>query len=131
MTPLKHLRWMALAALALVCGCGGDYRLALPGGYALARANSMQHSVMDSTGTLVVMPDVVELGRSGDVVFGRTERPADPSLDLGGEPGWFLLRTTDGTVRTGLSREAWLAALREMGVRGNPVTHRPTRTLRL
>ena len=127
-------RLASFAVLALLCGCGaggGDYQLALPHGYALARANSMQHSVITPEGRLVVLPDVVELGRSGDVVFGRTERPADPSLDLGGTPGYFVVRTADGAVRTGMAREEWLAALRELGVSGEPVLQRPTGDLRL
>jgi hypothetical protein len=57
-------------------------------------------------------------------------RPPDASLDLGGTPGWFVLDTRDGSVRTGLSRADWLSALREHGVAGEPVLHPPARTLR-
>ena len=147
---MKYLT--ALAALSVLTvvtmclkGCPGihpDYEVALPNGYALARANPYDIAICDQRRIRVVPPRVASLGVWGDLVFGQVEASHNPSLEDDDEwtraekarqekaIGYFLINTKTHEVRLGLAKDAWLAALHESGVPGEPKLRKPSRWFR-
>lgn len=94
----------------------GDF---LPGGYEIFFANDSEAGLVKegvNFGAIVAGPHVVELGNSGRVIFGRIDPkpgiPAHPDH----APGFFVIDAATDTTKTGLEREAWLAALEALGV---------------
>lgn len=143
---LNSLLLVTVFPLALVCllwGCviQGDYQITLPNGYVLARANSYDIAIYgpeDISRVGVIPPLIVAIGVNGDLVFGKVEDSHNPWLleneqlarDEKAEQekarGYFLLNTKTHEVHLGLTKKAWMAALRDNGIHSEPQMAKPS-----
>ena len=61
-----------------------------------------------------------QIGNSGTLIFGEIQlMPRRPAKDSD-TPGFFILDSTTGTIKKGLSREDWLKKLQKAGLQGEP-----------
>ena len=91
----------------------------LPNGYEIFFANDSEAGLVKegvNFGAIVAGPHVVELGNSGKIIFGRiVPKPGIPPHP-DHAPGFFVIDSATDTTKTGLDRDAWLAALEALGV---------------
>jgi hypothetical protein len=111
---------------------GGDYAVELANGYQLVRTNASTIMIWSPEGAsrrCMVPPKITRIGWKDDLVYGQVE--TDPSSDPGFRQaeGFFVLNTRDGSVSIGLTKDEYLAALRELGIREEPRLARPSRSL--
>lgn len=103
---MKHLPIIvATAYLCLFCiGCTfrqGDYEVALPNGYKLARIYENGLLVADASNSVILHPNVEKYTVLENFVVGVCGRSRFPSSQ---EPfGYFIIDTKTGEVQSGLS----------------------------
>ncbi len=124
---------IGLVVLLLVLAfCGiihPEYRYDLPNGYALqslgGTAVYISDHRYDGRGSAFDL-EVAKVGVRKHLVFGylglgkvRSTR----AIERDGMEGYFLLDTSTGQKQTGMSKEAWLAALKKHGIDKEPRLH--------
>jgi hypothetical protein len=109
--PTLHNRGaLAFTALCLSfatvsCGDKGD---PLPGGYFIFIASGSEMFLNEPKygGSIPQLgTDLEEIGNHNEFIFGRS------GADRGATPGYFLLNTKSGSIKTGLAEKDWLAEL--------------------
>jgi hypothetical protein len=120
----KSFSLVVLMAI-LVVGCSqGD---PLPHGYAVFFASGSEAALVKdgvNYGACVAGPHVVELGTSGNHIFGRIEPKQGIPPHPDHAPGFFVIDSATDTVTTGLDRDTWLAELKAAGIE-SPQLHPP------
>ena len=117
---------LMLGILLLYAVTGGwSFEIGLPGGYSLARISGSDVVLCSPPMSEVVLgPEIDGYAVYGRIVVGH----ATYSSTYRGEstPGYFLLDTKTGWLRSGLSEEQWMRLLRKCGIKGRPHLWRPT-----
>jgi hypothetical protein len=125
--PTKHNRSVlaftvfCLSFATLSCGDKGD---PLPGGYFIFIASSSEMILNEPKygGSILELgTDLEEIGNHNEFIFGRS------GADRGAAPGYFLLNTTSGSIKTGLAEKDWLAELTAVGIPTPPKLVDPSR----
>jgi len=122
----KCLLCLSLIPIRSVFATGWtDYSTNLVGGYELLRTNACSIMIYRDGSGFVVPPKVVGLNVRGDIVFGKVED--SPCADFSSVPGFFVLNTKSGVVRTGLDKRSWLSVLKGHGITKEPPLREPSR----
>ena len=126
----------------------GDYKVALPNGYALIRSNAYDVAIWNpEEGTYhqrsrIIAPLITGISVQGDWVLGLVEDSHNPWLLEKNERakvekaeqekarGYFLLNTKTHNVQIGLTKETWLTVLKDNGIQSEPQLERPSRSFR-
>ena len=126
----RRRNWLLLAAAGLVLGLVFGLwvsrpSIQLPAGYQIFFASSSEVFLEDPQGEIVVGASLAELNSEAGLIVGRNQpRPGD-SQTIGNAAGYFVIETATGHITRGLSRDAWIQRLRELGVPGVPLLHPP------
>lgn len=99
----------------------------LPHGYAVFFASGSEAALVKdgvNHGACIAGPHVAELGTSGKYIFGRIEPTQGVPPHPDHAPGFFVIDSATDTVTTGLDRDAWLDALKAVGIE-SPQLHPP------
>lgn len=91
----------------------------LPNGYTIFFANDFEAGLVKegvNFGALVAGPHVVELGNSGQAIFGSIDPKPGLPPHPDHAPGFFVIDSATDTVKTGLDRKQWRAELAALGV---------------
>lgn len=121
---------MVLAVLLPVCGCfwKGDYGIALPNDYELARIWSGAYTIANEQRALVVGLTVTKYAVKGSIVTGLvTHKRVEDHSGLMGKEGYFVLDTATGALQDGLSEQEWRETLASRGISPPPVLKEPSR----
>lgn len=94
------------------------FDLSLPNGYKIFIASRTDVHVSDPTGALVAGPNVVAFGYEGDIAFGVMQSGVKNNAD---KHGFFILNTSDGSLKKGLGKDEWLKELKELDLSPDPV----------
>lgn len=129
--PLPDFRWVSAAVLfaALVLSSCSDPGDPLPGGYFIfvASGSEMYLNEPKHGGSIPELgTDLEEVGNHKQFIFGRS------GGDRGATPGYFLLDTSSGSIKAGLTESNWLGLLTTAGIPDpprlvNPARKRPIR----
>ena len=90
----------------------------LPGGYFIFVASDSEIFLNEPTygGSIPQLgTDLEQVGNHHEFIFGRS------GADRGAAPGYFLLNTKSGAIKTGLAENDWLAELTSAGVPAPPI----------
>jgi len=101
---------LCLSFATVSCGDKGN---PLPGGYFIfiASGSEMYLNEPKYSGSIPELgTDLEEIGNHNEFIFGRS------GADRGSTPGYFLLNTKSGSIKTGLAEKDWLAELTAVGV---------------
>ena len=98
---------LALLALAISACPGGDYEIALPHGYFIARVQPDDFGLIAPDRRTVMIRTVKRYRIVHDVVFGETS---------GGEPLFFILDTRQNSMKKGLAAADWARHLNKGGI---------------
>lgn len=91
----------------------------LPNGYTIFFANDFEAGLVKegvNFGAIVAGPHVVELGNSGQAIFGSIDPKPGLPPHPDHAPGYFVIDSATDTVKTGLDRKQWRAELAALGV---------------
>lgn len=91
----------------------GDKKDPLPGGYFIFIASNSEMYLNEPKygGSIPELgTDLEEIGNHNEFIFGRS------GADRGATPGYFLLNTKSGSIKTGLAEKGWLAELTAVGI---------------
>lgn len=118
--------FLALVVLTTCLACaGGDYQIALPRGYFIARVKPGDFALIEPDGRAVAVRTVKAYMVHEQLVIGQTA----PSPE--GEPLYFIVNTQTNSVRTNLPASRWRDELRRFGVRSTVLEEpKPTHALR-
>jgi hypothetical protein len=111
----------------LLSGCT-DFKIELPNGYILFRANATEIYIIDPNrlvDRIVVEPHIEKYNVIDKVVVGYAVL-AKGEMKEYSIPGYFILETETGTVTQGLSKDAWVKKLKELGINSEPKLKAPT-----
>jgi hypothetical protein len=98
-----------LVAVSLACA-GGDYQIALPNGYFIARVQPSDFALVAPNGHSVVVRTVKSYMVDGALVTGQTAPSAE------GEPLYFIVDTQKNSVRSNLPVSMWRDELQRLGI---------------
>lgn len=119
------------------CFVQGDWEVTLPHDYLLVRCNADDIGMFGpkEMGRSRVVPSlIVGIGVHGDIVYGLVADSSDlvyvREMKEMRARGYFLIDTKMHNVQLGLSKEAWLAALRHNDVKGEPQLAKPSRSFK-
>ncbi len=126
--PFLNLPWLTatvlLAALAITsCSDRGE---PLPGGYFIFIASSSEMFLNEPKygGSIPELgTDLEEIGNHNEFIFGRS------GADRGATPGYFLLNTKSGSIKTGLTESNWLSLTTAAGIPNPPKLVNPARKM--
>lgn len=113
------LRFVPLAALWLVLGCG-DFEIPLHEGYSVVRTSG-DECVIARDGDVVVAYRVAAYGVAPPAIFGRVEKSSFDG-QLQEKIGHFVIDTRSGTVWKGLQDQEMRNHLRALGVPESKIT---------
>lgn len=124
--PFHHPSWFAAAPLflALATASCSDPGEPLPGGYFIFIVNSSEMILNEPKyrGSIPELgTDLEEIGHHNEFIFGRSGSARRTT------PGYFLLNTRTGVIKTGLSESDWLRLTAEAGIPNPPVLVDPAR----
>jgi hypothetical protein len=93
----------------------GDFEIALPHGYVLARNSPDIKLIADPSGAVVVRPSVRRYRVVGDLVVGEIGAYDSHPSDRMEIVGYFILDTRTGDIQRGMDEARWRAAMRDRG----------------
>ena len=102
---------LLILTTCFACAGGGDYQIALPHSYFVARVKPGDFALIGPDGRTVVVRTVKAYAIHEQFVAGQT----DSSLD--GEPLYFIVNTQTNSVTTNLPARRWREELHRLGVR--------------
>ena len=111
----------------LFSGCS-DFKIKLPNGYVLFRANATEIYIIDPkriVDRIIVFPHIEKYNVINTIVVGNVVS-AEGEMKEYSDPGYFILETNTGKVTTGLTKDSWLLKLKELGVDSEPELKIPT-----
>ena len=125
---LQNFPWFVVTALfaALAFTSCSDRREPLPGGYFIFIASSSEMFLNEPKygGSIPELgTDLQEIGHHNEFIFGRG------GAARGATPGYFLLNTKSGTIKTGLSESNWLSLTAAAGIPNPPKLVNPNRQM--
>ena len=122
------LKVLCLAATMILAALGisscSDRGEPLPGGYFIFMASSSEMFLNEPKhgGSIPELgTDLVEIGNHNEFIFGRS------GARRGATPGYFLLNTKSGSIKTGLTQSNWLSLTTAAGIPNPPKLVNPAR----
>ena len=126
MSKYKYVLCFLVIPMHSVFATGwNDYDTELGRGYRLVRTNADNVMIFRENTGVVIPSRIVALHIHGDIILGETER--SPRADLARVPGFFILNTKTESVQIGLNEQAWLNALKPLGITAPPSLRKPSR----
>ena len=119
---------MTVCVILLFCGAiwlvrqGWGSVIGLPNGYQLIILSSNTVALTDRTTHGGVEPNVDGYAVIDPIVVGHVA----PASGYASVPGYFIVNTSNGKMRLGLSRSEWEASLRGNGINYAVNLHRPS-----
>jgi len=124
--PFLQVPWLAatvLLAVLAIPSCS-DRGEPLPGGYFIFVASSSEMYLNEPKygGSIPELgTDLEEIGNHNEFIFGLS------GSDRGAKPGYFLLNTKSGLIKTGLTESSWLSLTAAAGIPNPPKLVNPAR----
>jgi hypothetical protein len=109
---------VAIIGVLLLVSCSGDYVKELGNGYALARTNRYNHSIIKEF-VMVVDTNITVYAFNDKYVFGRREKPQLFDVDeklVSDKYGYFVLDKNTGILVEGLTKEEFIAKAKTIGI---------------
>ena len=109
----RGARAFTVLCLSIATVSCGDKEDPLPGGYFIFIASSSEMFLNEPKygGSIPELgTDLEEIGNHNEFIFGRS------GADRGAKPGYFLLDTKSGAIKTGLAEKDWLGELTAVGI---------------
>lgn len=124
----QNLPWFVVTVLlaALAFTSCSDRQAPLPGGYFIFIASSSEIILIEPQygGSILELgTDLQEIGHHNEFIFGRS------GAARGATPGYFLLNTKSGSIKTGLTESNWLSLTSAAGIPNSPKLVNPNRQM--
>lgn len=122
----KILILIMVACLSVLACCDRNYSKPLPNGYAIVKPDSATICIASPTsglhhpshhgGGVAVAAFIDQLGVTGDIVYGHVASSSNSSMsDIEG-PGYFVLDTRTGELRSRMSYEQFKISISSRGL---------------
>jgi len=108
-----------------------DYRISLPNGYDLVRANAYEVFITRrETRIVIISGEITEYGVVDHIVAGHLRIPRQPGTNVKKDypdvvEGYFVLDTSKQTASMGLSQDCMLKHLMGLGFKSPPQLAKP------
>lgn len=124
--PLLSVPWLTATVLlvALAITSCSDRGEPLPGGYFIFYASNSEMFLNEPKygGSIPELgTDLQEIGNHNEFIFGRSGGARRAT------PGYFLLNTKTGAIKTGLTQSDWLSLTTAAGIPNPPILVNPAR----
>ena len=126
--PFQNVPWFTAAVLfiALAISSCSERQEPLPGGYFIFYASGSEIFLNEPKygGSIPELgTDLEEIGHHNEFIFGRS------GAHRGATPGYFLLNTKSGSIKTGLTESNWLSLTAAAGIPNPPKLVNPARQM--